>query len=104
MHKSGASQRLAGNLDDFVHHLRRKGVTLWKEEAGLRYRAAKGVLTSEERQVLIQENEAICSLLEGYTGVPHYDAPLNHEVRRAPLSFTQLEYWHSRLRYGGRPI
>lgn len=98
---------ISGNLADFIHRLRRKGVVLWMEDAGLRYRAPKGVLTLAERQTLSCANEEIVSLLDRFSRAQDRGSTVSRGAgaRRAPLSFTQLAQWRDRLRYGGgRPI
>lgn len=95
-----------GNLEGFIHQLRQKGVMLWMEKGGLRYRAPKGVLTSGELQALSVANGQIASILGCNAHSPDQAiaAARSVDVFRAPLSFTQLEHWHGRRRYGGRPI
>lgn len=94
------------DLEELIQQLRKKGVSLWLESAGLRFRAPKGTITVEERQALSNANVEIASLLERDARVANMDAAGGQDtgVRRAPLSFTQLEQWHDRLRCGGRPI
>ena len=96
----------AASPEDLIHQLRQKGVTLWMQEARLRYRAPKGLLTAEEMHALVRAQEQIASVLQGGSCCDNRDSSVNPNsaVRRAPLSFTQLEYWNRRLRHGGRPI
>lgn len=104
MREIGNDRAIIGDLEGFINDLHRKGVMLWTEQAGLRYRAPKGALTSEERQALSSANEEIALLLERYHSHPGSNGIVSRRSRRAPLSFTQLEHWRDRLRYGGRPI
>ena len=104
MREIGNGPAIVGDLESFIHDLHRRGVMLWAEQAGLRYRAPKGVLTPEERQALSSANEEIALLLERYRCDPGSDGAVSRCMRRAPLSFTQLEHWRDRLRYAGRPI
>lgn len=95
-----------GDLEEFVSRLHRKGVMLWMEEDGLRYRAPKGVLTDQERQGLVQAYREIASFLESRSGFANGSSPGHGAAgaRRSPLSFTQLAYWYSIVRRCGRPI
>lgn len=106
MQEMSDRRAVAGNLEDFVQGLRRKGVMLWMEGAGLRYRAPKGVLTTEERTVLSRANEEIAEILDLDSRFRPRNGALDRGegTRRAPLTFTQLEYWRGRFRHGGRPI
>ena len=107
MHEASQDQRAIDSLEAFVQRLCRKGVMLWMEEAGLRYRAPKGVLTAEDRQALSRANEEIGALLERQSRSPHRSSSVtrNGGVRWAPLSFSQMAHWYERLRYGGgQPI
>lgn len=104
MRELSEDRPLVGNLEDFIHQLHRKGVVLWKEQAGLRFRAPKGVLTIEERQTLSRANEEIACFLERHPESSTRDGDRSTGARQAPLSFTQLEHWYDRLRYGGRPV
>lgn len=106
MREVSDTRRSVGNLEEFVDRLRQKGVLLWTEGAALRYRAPRGVLTAEDRHALSCANDKIALHLERRSR-PMRSAPTVSSragVRRAPLSFTQLEHWHDRLRHGGRPI
>jgi hypothetical protein len=89
-------------FEDIIDRLRGKGVTLWVEKGALKYRAPKGVLTAEDRHALTRATCATSLLPDGYPR-PRNAGSVSLATYRAPLSFTQLEHWSDRRRYGGRP-
>jgi hypothetical protein len=82
--------------------VRRKGVRLWSENGQLRYQAPRGALTPEEIEALRQAKGHIVSLLENAARIqkvsPSNGPDVHRHIRphtgRAPLSFSQLAYWH----------
>ncbi len=82
--------------------VRRKGVRLWSENGQLRYQAPRGALTPDEIDTLRQAKGQIVSLLENAARFqkmsPSSEPEVSREIRphagRAPLSFSQLAYWH----------
>lgn len=106
MRRIGNNGAAADDLGDFVRDLRRKGVTLWADGKALRYRAPKGVLTPEERQVLTQESRAIAHILHTNCYPSAYANRSSGQIerRRAPLTLTQLDHWSSSLISSGKPI
>lgn len=106
MHEGSDRCAIAQETEKLIQRLRRKGVALWMEDAGLRYRAPKGALTVEERRALSGANEEIAILLRRHSGMLGSDKFVSRSagVRRAQLSYTQLAHWQDRLRYGSRPI
>lgn len=100
MHDITSELGAIGDPQSFIHRLRQKGVVLWMEGSGLRYRAPKGVLTAEDRQTLKSANEVIALHVQRRGGLVDQSA----DVWRAPFSFTQLRGLHGHIRRGGRPI
>jgi Condensation domain/TubC N-terminal docking domain len=96
----------ADDLRGLIQRLRSKGVVLYAEQTGLRYRAPRGTLTREEWQALNRETQAIALLLEQDISPPSAETPKVPllEPGRAPLSFAQLVHWRLRSQTGGRPI
>ena len=84
------------NLNQFLAELAERGVKLWLEGDTLRFRAPKGVMTSEERDLLVLHKPKVISLLS-QTNTSANDTnqtivPVSKK-RDIPLSFPQEQLW-----------
>jgi hypothetical protein len=87
---------LGGNVAEILAGIRRKGVKLWSQDGQLRYRAPKGVLSSEDIDTLRGLGDQIAMLLEQASGrgvVSNIQPRQSSE--RIPLTYSQLKYWQS---------
>lgn len=84
-------------ISNILLSCRNKGVQLWTENGRLRYRAPRGALTQDLLQQLSDAGQQITALLEQATRAETLEPTLVFRTRRdrAPLTFTQLAYWHS---------
>jgi amino acid adenylation domain-containing protein len=84
------------NLNQFLAELAERGVKLWIEGDTLRFRDPKGVLTSEDRDLLVLHKAKLISLLsQSNTSANDTDqtiVPVS-EQREIPLSFPQEQLW-----------
>jgi hypothetical protein len=93
------------SLERLIRQLGQRGVLLWVEGNVLRYRAPKGALTPEERTALSQARGEIVSILARDSPPGVATAIGRHPgTCRAPLSFTQLDRWHTSQEFGGRVV
>ncbi len=84
------------NLNQFLAELAQRGVKLWLEGETLRFRAPKGVMTPEERDLLVLHKAKIISLLSpNNTSANDTGKTLvtTSEQREIPLSFPQEQLW-----------
>lgn len=92
-------------ITDMLVSVRRKGVRIWSENGELRYRAPKGSLAAEEIERLRSARSQIVALLERLSPAMSAEPPpqsLLQRRDRAPLTFSQLAFWHT-FRLGERP-
>jgi amino acid adenylation domain-containing protein len=84
------------NLNQFLAELAERGVKLWLEGDTLRFRAPKGVMTSEDRDLLVLHKAKLISLLsQSNTSANDTDqtiVPVS-ETQDIPLSFAQERLW-----------
>ena len=84
------------NLNQFLAELTERGIKLWVEDDTLRFRAPKGVMTSEERDFLVLNKAKIISLLSqnkiSANDTDRTIVPVS-EKRDIPLSFPQEQLW-----------
>ncbi|MEG3972562.1 amino acid adenylation domain-containing protein, partial [Microcoleus sp. T2B6] len=84
------------NLNQFLAELAERGVKLWLEGDTLRFRAPKGVMTSEDRDLLVLHKAKVISLLS-QTNTSANDTNQTivpfAEKRDIPLSFPQEQLW-----------
>jgi len=84
------------NLNQFLAELAQRGVKLWVEDDTLRFRAPKGVMTSEARDFLVLNKAKIISLLSqnkiSANDTDRTIVPVS-EKRDIPLSFPQEQLW-----------
>ncbi|MEG3918022.1 amino acid adenylation domain-containing protein [Microcoleus sp. T3_A4] len=84
------------NINQFLAALAERGIKLWLEGDTLRFRAPKGVMTSEDRDFLVLNKAKIISLLsQNKTSANDTDrtiVPVS-EKRDIPLSFPQEQLW-----------
>jgi hypothetical protein len=84
------------NLDQFLAELTERGVKLWSEGDTLRFRAPKGVITPELRDLLLLHKAKLISLLS-QSNTSTNDTELTivpvSEQREIPLSFPQEQLW-----------
>ena len=84
------------NLNKFLTELAFQGVKLWTEDDQLRYRAPKGVLTPEARDLLALHKAELILLLhqrnmsQRDTSIPLVPGKLRRDL---PLSFAQERMW-----------
>ncbi|MBD1887640.1 condensation domain-containing protein [Microcoleus vaginatus] len=84
------------NLNQFLTELAERGIKLWLEGDTLRFRAPKGVMTSEDRDFLVLNKAKIISLLSQNNTSPNDTAQTIvtvSEKRDIPLSFPQEQLW-----------
>jgi amino acid adenylation domain-containing protein/non-ribosomal peptide synthase protein (TIGR01720 family) len=84
------------NLNQFLAELAQQGVKLWTEDGQLRYRAPKGVLTPELRDLLaLHKAELVLLLHQSNANRRDIDLPLVRveRDRDLPLSFAQARLW-----------
>jgi len=84
------------NLNQFLAELTERGIKLWVEGDTLRFRALKGVMTSEDRDLLVLHKAKVISLLS-HTNTSANDTkqtlvPVS-EKRDIRLSFPQEQLW-----------
>ena len=84
------------NLNQFLAELTEQGVKLWSEGDTLRFRAPKGVITPELRDLLLLHKAKLISLLSqsntSANGTNQTIVPVS-EKRHIPLSFSQEQLW-----------
>jgi hypothetical protein len=84
------------NLNQFLAELTEQGVKLWSEGDTLRFRAPKGVITPELRDLLVLDKGKLISLLSqsntSANGTNQTIVPVS-EKRHIPLSFSQEQLW-----------
>ncbi|MEG4916422.1 amino acid adenylation domain-containing protein [Microcoleus sp. B7-D4] len=84
------------NLNQFLAELAERGIKLWVEGDTLRFRAPKGAMTSEERDLLVLHKAKVISLLSqnntSANGTSQTIVPVS-EQRDIPLSFPQEQLW-----------
>ncbi|MEG4594111.1 amino acid adenylation domain-containing protein [Microcoleus sp. F8_C2] len=84
------------NLNQFLAELAQRGIKLWIEGDTLRFRAPKGVMTSEDRDLLVLHKAKVISLLSpNNTTANDTDrtiVPVS-EKGDIPLSFPQEQLW-----------
>ncbi|MEG3908709.1 amino acid adenylation domain-containing protein [Microcoleus sp. w2-18bC1] len=84
------------NLNQFLAELAERGVKLWLEGDTLRFRAPKGVMTSEDRELLVLHKAKVISLLSqsntSANDTKQTLVPVS-EKRDIPLSFPQEQLW-----------
>jgi hypothetical protein len=85
------------SVEAVIESVRNKGVRLWSENGELRYRASKGLLSSEEIDRLRAFKPQIVTFLAGATpeGYAQPDTERLQQFDRAPLTFSQLAHWNS---------
>ncbi|WP_254564071.1 non-ribosomal peptide synthetase [Oscillatoria sp. HE19RPO] len=84
------------NLNQFLAELAQRGIKLWLEGDTLRFRAPKGVMTPEERDLLVLHKAKIISLLsQSNTSANDTEKTIvtTSEQREIPLSFPQEQLW-----------
>lgn len=84
------------NLERFLAELSQRGIKLWLEGDTLRFRAPKGIMTSEDRDLLVLHKAKIISLLsQNNTTTNDTDKTIVPvlEKRDIPLSFPQEQLW-----------
>ncbi|MEP0857574.1 amino acid adenylation domain-containing protein [Trichocoleus sp. DQ-U1] len=84
------------NLNQFLAELAQRGIKLWLENDTLRFRAPKGVMTSEDRDLLVLHKAKIISLLsQNKTSAKDTAQTIVtvSEKREIPLSFPQEQLW-----------
>lgn len=84
-------------VTDLVLLCQRQGIRLWTENGRLRYRAPKEVLSRELLESLRGASSHIVEFLDGVASAETLEPKILPRERpdRAPLTFTQLAYWHS---------
>jgi len=84
------------NINQFLAELAQRGIKLWVEGDTLRFRAPKGVMTSEDRDLLVLHKAKVISLLSqtntSANGTNQTIVPIS-EKREIPLSFPQEQLW-----------
>lgn len=84
------------NLNQFLAELAERGVKLWLESDTLRFRAPKGVMTAEDRDLLVLHKLEIISLLsQSSTSANNTDQTFvpTPKSQGIPLSFAQEQLW-----------
>ncbi|MEG3936147.1 amino acid adenylation domain-containing protein [Microcoleus sp. T3_B1] len=84
------------NLNQFLAELAQRGIKLWLEGDTLRFRAPKGVMTSEDRDLLVLHKAKVISLLsQNNTTANDTDQTIVSisKKRDIPLSFPQEQLW-----------
>ena len=76
----------------FVEQLQHKGMVLWLENGGLRYRAPKGALTRFELERLSVHKDQVRALLERARDAQGRESG-RPRLSQAPLAFSQLAHW-----------
>ncbi|BAZ08945.1 amino acid adenylation domain protein [Calothrix sp. NIES-4071] len=84
------------NLNQFLAELAKRGVKLWLEGDTLRFRAPQGVMTSEDRDILVLHKAKVISWLsQNNTSANKTEqtiVPISYQ-REIPLSFPQEQLW-----------
>ncbi|PSB51011.1 non-ribosomal peptide synthetase [filamentous cyanobacterium Phorm 6] len=84
------------NFNQFLAELAERGVKLWLESDTLRFRAPKGVMTSENRELLVLHKTKVISLLSqsntSANDTKQTLVPVSAK-RDIPLSFPQEQLW-----------
>ncbi|WP_131787849.1 non-ribosomal peptide synthetase [Protofrankia symbiont of Coriaria ruscifolia] len=91
-------------IDELIAELGRDGVTLWADSGRLRFRAPRGVLTPQRRDLLREHREEVLDQLERDQAVPGVTADAEGRYEPFPLSDIQAAYLIGRgdsYDYGG---
>src|SRR5579871_3845796 len=90
----GCEPPVGSELSQIITRLTSRGVELWCEQGRLHYRAPKGVLTSEELDVLKEHRAQITALLE-QRQCEGESTQATCSENSTPLAYSQLLHWRS---------